>query len=347
MKAVVVHEHGGLDALSYEDVPEPTPAADEVLVRVRAVGVNHLDLWVRKGVPGARFPLPMIPGSDVAGEVVDFGNAVRGITEGDRVVLQPGYSCERCPPCFAGQDPLCRRYGILGESRDGGCAEFIAVRSSSVVPMPESDLGFEEWAAVPLTFLTAWHMLVGRAALRPGEDVLIHAAGSGVSAAGIQIAKLLGARVMTTASSEEKLARARDLGADATVNYREEDFGTAVKAWTKKRGVDVVFDHVGADTFGPSVAALAKGGRYVTCGATSGFEMKTDFRLVFFKGLSILGSTMGSKGEVLEIVRHVAAGRLKPVVDRVLPLEKVAEAHRALEAREAFGKVVLVPGGGA
>jgi NADPH:quinone reductase-like Zn-dependent oxidoreductase len=289
----------------------------------------------------------MIPGSDVAGEVLEVGEGVDGIAAGERVVLQPGFSCERCPACFAGRDPLCRRYGILGETRDGGCAEQIVVRASSVIPMPESGLSFSDWAAVPLTFLTAWHMLVARAGLRPGEDVVIHAAGSGVSTAGIQIAKMLGARVLATAGSEEKLERARALGADLAVNYREQDFLAKTKAWTARRGADVVFDHVGTDTFGPSIQALAKGGRYVTCGATSGFEMKTDFRPVFFKGLSILGSTMGSKGEVLEIVKHVAAGRLRPVVDRVLLLAEVRDAHVCLENREAFGKVVLVPGEGA
>jgi NADPH:quinone reductase-like Zn-dependent oxidoreductase len=343
MKAVVIHAHGGVENLCYEDVADPTPSAGEVLVRVRAVGLNHLDLWVRRGVPGVQFPLPLIPGSDVAGEVAGLGEGVTGLSEGDRLVLQPGFSCGRCDHCLSGHDPLCRHYGILGETSNGGCAEYISVPAASVVRLPESNLDDASWAGVPLTFLTAWHMLVGRAGVKPGDDVLVHAAGSGVSTAAIQIARLFGARVIATAGSEKKLKLARDLGAEETVNYREQDFAIATKTWTGGRGVDIVIDHVGTDTFAPSIRALARGGRYVTCGATSGFEMKTDFRIVFFKGLSILGSTMGSKAEVLEIVKHVGAGRLRPVIDRVLPMSRVRDAHTCLEERKAFGKVILVP----
>ena len=345
MKAVVIHEHGGLDRLRFEERPDPTPAGDEVVVRVEAVALNHLDVWVRRGVPGAKFPLPIVPGCDVAGTIHAVGATARGLAVGQRVVVAPGLSCGRCPVCLAGRDQLCRHYGILGETRDGGCAELVAVPAVNAVPMPESELSVTDWAAVPLTFLTAWHMLVDRARVRPGEQVVIHAAGSGVSAAGIQIARLLGARVLATAGTAAKLERARELGAEEVVDYRKDDFAKATRAWTDKRGADVVFDHVGADTFDSSVRSLAKGGRYVFCGSTSGFEMKSDFRFVFFKNVSILGSTMGSKAEVHEIVGHVAAGRLRPIVDSVLPLAEVAEGHRRLEAREVFGKVVLTPDG--
>lgn len=340
MRAVVVRRHGGLEALEIEARPDPVPGPREVLVRVRAVAVNHLDVWVRKGVPGHTFPLPMVPGCDVAGTVAALGPGAEGCAPGDAVVLGPGVSCGRCEACRSGEDPLCREYGILGESRDGGCAELVVVPDRNVLPQP-AGLDAVHAAAVPLTFLTAWHMVVCRAGVRPGERVVVHAAGSGVSAAAIQIARLLGARVLATAGSDAKCARARDLGAEEAVNYRTADFVKAARAWTAKRGVDVVVDHVGADTFDRSMRCLAKGGRYVTCGATSGYELKTDFRPVYFKSLSILGSTMGSGADLIRVLDLVGSGKLAPVLDSVLPLDDVAEAHRRLESREAFGKVVL------
>ncbi len=341
MKAVVIREHGGPEVLRLEvrELPEPGPG--EVRVRVHAVGLNHLDVWVRKGVPGHTFPLPIVPGSDVAGTVDALGAGARGAREGDRVVVGPGVSCGACLACRSGRDPLCPDYGILGESRDGGCAEYLVVPAINVFPMPER-LDFSSAAAVPLAFLTAWHMLVDRAGLRSGELVLVHAAGSGVSSAAIQIARLLGARVLATAGSDEKCARALDLGASAVVNYRSEDFVRAAKTWSEGRGVDVALDHIGAETFDRTLRCLAKGGRYVTCGATSGFEMKTDFRRVFFRGLSILGSTMGGSHELARVLDHVGAGELSPVVDRVFPLDQIGEAHRRLESRSGFGKIVLV-----
>jgi NADPH:quinone reductase-like Zn-dependent oxidoreductase len=253
----------------------------------------------------------------------------------------PGVSCGRCLTCREGAEPLCRFYGILGETRDGGLQELVVVPDTGVLPRPHG-LDLVQAASVPLTFLTAWHMLAARAALRPGEQVLVHAAGSGVSAAAIQIARLLGARVLATAGSEAKRQRAIALGAEEAVDYRGCAFAESVRRWTGKRGVDVVVDHVGADTFDRSIRSLAKGGRYVTCGATSGYEMKTDFRLVYFKSLSILGSTMGSSHELMRVLDHLAAGRLHAVVDATLPWDQVAEAHRRLESREVFGKIVLV-----
>jgi len=309
-------------------------------VRVRAVGLNHLDLWVRKGVPGHTFPLPIVPGCDVAGVIDAVGPGVVGVAAGDEVVVAPGISCGRCPSCRAGEDALCRSYGILGESQDGGCQEQLVVQDVGVFPKPPS-LDWTEAAAVPLTFLTAWHMLSARARVQAGDKVLVHAAGSGVSTAAIQIAKLLGARVITTAGTDEKCAGAIALGADEAVNYRSEDFVAAARRFSGNRGVDVVVDHVGADTFERSLRCLARGGRYVTCGATSGYEMKTDFRPVFFKSLSILGSTMGGAHELARVLGLVAAGRLRPVVNRVFSLAEVADAHRYLETRTAFGKIVL------
>lgn len=344
MKAVLVRAHGGLDALSCEDIPTPEPGPGEVRVAVRAVGANHLDTWVRRGVPGHTFPLPLILGSDVAGIVDAVGAGVAGLSAGDRVVLAPGVSCGSCAACLSGRDNQCRTYGLLGEHRDGGCADFIVVPRQNVLALPAA-LTFEQAAAVPITFLTAWHMLVSRAAIRPGETVLVHAAGSGVGSAAIQIAKLWGATVITTASSAAKCQRAADLGADHVVDTGRQDFAAAVRDLTGKRGVDVVVEHVGAATWAGSVRSLAWHGRLVTCGATTGADVGLNLRQVFFKSLSILGSTMGSKGELVEVLGHLAAGRLRPIIDRVLPLAAAGEAHRLLEAREVFGKVVLVTEG--
>lgn len=340
MRAVVIREHGGPEVLTFEDRPIPEPGPREVRVRVRAVGLNHLDLWVRDGVEGHSFPLPIVPGCDAAGVVDALGPGARGVAIGDEVVVAPGVSCGRCTACRAGNDALCPEYGILGESMDGGCQESLIVPDVNVFPKPPG-LAWEEAAAVPLTFLTAWHMLHGRARVEPGERVLVHAAGSGVSAAAIQIAKLLGARVMTTAGTDEKCARGIALGAEEAVNYRSVDFAKEARRWSGGRGVDVVVDHVGTDTFQKSLRCLVKGGRYVTCGATSGFELKTDFRLVFFKSLSILGSTMGGSHELATVLALVGAGRLRPILDRVYPFPRIVEAHARLASREAFGKIVL------
>jgi len=344
VKAIRVEEHGGLEALRYVDVPDPEPAADQVLIEVRASGVNHLDVWVRRGVPGYTFPLPLTPGNDVAGVVLAVGERVRGVAPGDAVVVQPGVSCGRCAACLGGADHRCPRYCILGEHCDGGWAERLVVPGANVFAKPD-DLSFVEAASMPLTFLTAWHMLVDRAELRPGEVVLVQAAGSGVSSAAIQIAKLWGASVIATAASAAKLERARALGADHTIDYEREDVPARVRALTDRAGADVVIDHVGAATWEASTKALAWHGRLVTCGATTGAGVELNLAHLFFKAQSLLGSTMGSKAEVLEVFRHAAAGRLRPVVDAVLPLSEAREAQRRLEAREVFGKLVLVPDG--
>lgn len=342
MKAVVIHEHGDLDQLVIEERPTPEPGPHEVLVRVHACAMNHLDTWVRRGVPGHRFPLPMIPGCDFSGVVEALGPGARGVTVGDEVVIAPGFGCGTCSHCAAGDDNLCRHYGIFGETRDGGCAEFVAIPDRNCLPKP-GNLSFAEAAAMPLVFLTAWHMLVVRANIQPGMDVLVQAAGSGVGSAAIQIARLHGARVIATAGSAKKLEKARELGADEVVNYQTDDFLKAVKAFTGRRGVDIAIDHVGEPTIGRSIAALAKGGSLVTCGATAGFRLETDLRLVFFKSLSILGSTMGSLGEVHQIMALAEREALRPVVHTVLPLDEIREAHRILRDREVFGKVVVTP----
>jgi len=339
MKAILIREHGGVERLERCEVPDPVAQPGEAVVRVRAVALNHLDIWLRRGVPGHKFPLPMIPGAEVAG-VVDAIADGHAWKRGDEVIVAPGFSCGACIACLSGNDPLCLSYGMFGEHRNGGCAEKIVVPIRNLIRKPSS-LSFVEAAALPLDMLTAWHMLVARAQLRPGETVLVHAGGSGVGSAGIQIAKLWHATVFTTVGSAEKARRAKELGADETILYRETDFLAAVRALTAKRGVDIVFEHVGAETFERSLKSLARGGRLVTCGATSGGEATINIRLIFFKLLSILGSTMGSLAELHEIMRLVEAGRLRPVVDRVLPIGEIAEGHRILESREAFGKIVL------
>ena len=340
MKAIRFHAHGGPEVLKYEDAPEPEVRAGEVLVRVKACALNHLDLWVRRGLPGVTFPLPHIPGSDIAAEVAKIGADVTTVKVGQKVVLAPGVSCGKCAACLSGNDNRCRQFTNLGYMIDGGCAEFVRCLEVNCLPYPEN-LSFEEAAAVPLVFQTAWHMLIARAELQPGEDVLILGAGSGVGSAAIQIAKFFGARVIATAGTEEKLAKARELGADHGINHKSQKIRDEVRRITNKRGVDVVFEHVGTATWDESVASLALGGRLVTCGNTTGYDAKIDLRFLFSRQLSLLGSYMGRKSELQTVMKLVAAGRLTPIVDRVFPLADAAAAHAYLEAGSQFGKVVL------
>jgi NADPH:quinone reductase-like Zn-dependent oxidoreductase len=342
MKAVRIHEHGGPDVLRCEDLPDPAPRADQALIRVRACALNHLDLFVRAGIPGVPVPLPHILGSDIAGEVVAVGELCQRVRPGWRVLLSPGLSCRQCEHCVSGNDHLCRRYTMFGYAVDGGNAEFIAAPEYSVIPIPDA-MSFESAAAAPLVFLTAWHMLMGRARLQPGEDVLVLSASSGVGSAAIQIAKLFHCRVIATAGGDRKLELARSLGADHTIDHYRQDISAEVRKLTAKRGVDVVFEHVGAATWPKSLESLAPTGRLVTCGATTGFDASLDLRYLFSKQWSLLGSFMGSLGELHQVLKFVFRGQLKPVVDRVFPLAETAQAHRYLEAKEQFGKVVVVP----
>ncbi len=340
MKGAIVRSHGGPEVIEITQLDAPVPSAQEALVRVRATALNHLDVWVRRGVPGHKFPLPLILGCEVAGTIERLPDGTGDWHVGDDVLVAPGYSCGRCIHCLSGRDPLCRDYGIFGESCNGGAAELMAVPVRNLMRKPRA-LSFAEAAAIPLDFLTAWHMLVARAEACPGETVLVHAGGSGVGSAAIQIAKLWGLRILTTVGSESKAELAREFGADEVILYREVDFAKEVRRLTDKRGVDIVIEHVGRDTWDGSLRSLTKGGRLVTCGSTTGGEVSLNLRLLFFKSLSLLGSTMGSLAEMHEVMRHVEAGTLRPVVDRVLPFDEIREAHRVLEAREAFGKVVL------
>lgn len=341
MQAMVLREHGGPEVLRREELPIPDPGPGQVRVRIRAVALNHLDIWVRKGGPAFHLEYPHRLGSDIAGVVEAIGPGATA-TVGAKTVVQPGLSCGKCAACLDGHDNLCRFYKILGENTQGGYAEYIVVPEVNLAPHPER-LDFAQAAASILPFLTAWQMVVKKARVAPGETVLVQGAGSGIGVAAIQIAKLYGARVLATAGTDAKCERAKQLGADEAINYATTDFAAAARAATGKRGVDAVIEHVGGDTFVGSIKAVRNGGRIVTCGATSGFHPVFDLRHIFFRQIEILGSTMGSKADLLAVLGHVAAGRLSPVVDRVLPLARAADAHRVLEDRAAFGKVVLEP----
>ena len=337
MKAARFHEHGGPEVLRYEDAPDPEPAPGRALVRVRACALNHLDLWQRRGLERVRIPLPHIPGSDVAGEIVDGD----GFAPGTRVLLQPGVSCGRCDRCLAGCDNECPAYDVLGYRSDGGYAELVSVPLDNIVVMPDH-VDFIAAAAFPLTFLTAWHMLVTRALLQAGDVVLVIAGGSGVGQAAIQIAKLHGARVFTT-TAPAKMEQARAIGAEEVFDHYDGDFSKRVRAATGNRGADIVIEHVGEATWERSVRSLARGGRLVTCGATTGPRGAVDLRHLFARQLSLLGSYMGRKSELVAAAQLFFQGQLIPVVDEVLPLAEARAAHVRLESGRQFGKIVLTP----
>jgi NADPH:quinone reductase-like Zn-dependent oxidoreductase len=311
-----------------------------VLVRAKACALNYLDIWERRGLPGIKIPLPHISGSDIAGIVESVGPGVTNVLPGDRTLVNPGLSCMHCEQCYEGNDNFCPRYSVLGYITDGGYAELVKIPDVNALPYPDG-LDFHEAAAIPLVFTTAWHMLVTRCAIKPGETVLVIGAGSGVGSAAIQIAKHYHARVITTAGSAPKLEQALALGADHVIDHSRASIREEVKKLTARRGVDIVFEHVGTATWADSVASLAPQGRLVTCGATTGAEARLDLRHLFAKQISLLGSYMGSKHELLKVLKLVRARRLRPVVSETLPLEKAAQAQRIMEDRLHFGKVVL------
>ncbi len=340
MKAVRIHQFGGPEVLTYEDVPDAQPRKDQVLVRVRACSLNHLDIWVRKGLP--RVKLPHILGSDVAGEIVEVGEYVTGFKPSQRVLLSPMHYCGHCVKCVSGLQNHCREFTVLGNAVDGGDCELIAATAANVIPIPDS-LDFNQAASVPLVFVTAWHMLVGRAGIRPGQTVLVLGASSGVGIAAIQIAKLFHCRVITTAGDENKLARGRELGADFGINHYQQRISEEVRKITNKEGVDIVLEHVGAATWDESVKSLKSGGTLVTCGATTGPIVGLNLQHLFARQLTLLGSYMGTMGELHEVLGHVFAGRLKPVLDRAFPLSEIRAAHEYLEKSQMFGKIVVNP----
>jgi NADPH:quinone reductase-like Zn-dependent oxidoreductase len=342
MKAVYFNEHGGPEKLIYGDLPEPQIGNSEVLVRVRAAAMNHLDLWMRRGLPGREVPMPHVTGCEGAGDVIRVGSGVEHLKEGDAVVVTPGWSCNRCEYCLSNQESLCLQYGMLGVKRHGCFAEFVACPAQTLYPLP-ANLSYEEAASIPLVFLTAWHMLVFRAKIKPGEDVLVQAAGSGVGIAAIQIAKLYGARIFATASTDVKLQKAKELGADILINYKEKNFADEIRSITGKRGVDIIFEHTGAEQWAKNMASLARGGRLITCGATSGPDVQIDLRHVYSRQLSIIGSYMGGKKDLLDVFRFVSQGKLKPVIDSVFPLSELKKAEQKMEDRNVFGKIVIKP----
>lgn len=346
MSAVVLREHGGPEVLRLERLPVPVPGPKQVRIAIAAVALNHLDLWVRRGGPAFHLEYPHRLGSDIAGVIDAIGPGVEGIAVGQKAVIQPGLSCGRCAACLGGQDNLCRHYRILGENTQGGYAQYLVVPEVNVAPYPEN-LDFAHAAASILPFLTAWQMVVRKAQVAPGEVVLVHAAGSGIGVAAIQICKLFGAKVIATSTSAAKLLRAKELGADETIDTSSGtgagDFAAACRALTGKRGVDAVIEHIGGDVFTGSIKAVRNGGKIVTCGATASPTPSIDLRHIFFRQIQVLGSTMGSKADLLAVLAHIAAGTLRPVVHQVRPLAEAAEGHRLLEARAAFGRVVLTP----
>lgn len=339
-EAMVLSRHGGPDVLERREIEVAEPGPREVRVRIRAVAMNHMDLWVRRGGPHFKLEYPHRLGCDVVGVVEALGPGARGPREGARVVLAPGLSCGVCAACAAGRDNLCRRYRILGENAQGGYGRHLVVPDVNALPIgPE--LSDAEAAAMPLAALTAWQMVFDKAKVRAGQTALVHAAGSGVSTMVIQMCKLAGARVLATTTSPEKAERARALGADHVIVSSESDFVVETKRLTDKAGADVVFDHVGGELFEKSALAVAWGGKVVTCGATARFDAKIDLRQVFFRQVEILGSTMGSRGALLEAIPLFEAGKLRAVVDRAMSLWDAREAHELLEARKVFGKLVL------
>ena len=342
MKALAFHEHGGLDRLRYQEVPDPAIGPADVLVRVRACALNHLDLFVREGLPGFRLPLPFWTGCDIAGEVAQVGAAVRDVAVGDRVAVNPNLHCGRCEFCEKGEQSLCATYGILGEHVHGGLAEYVKVAGDKTLTLP-AHVKYEDAAAFILVNMTAWRMLVTQARLRAGEDLLVIGVGGGVSSTAVQIGKLCGARVWVTSSNDDKLARARELGADECINHAREDWARVVWEKTGRRGVDVVLENVGAATWKGSLRVLAKGGRLVTCGATSGPIGETDIRVVFWKQVSIIGSTMSSNAEFHDVMQEFFRGRLRAIVDTIMPLAEGVDAQRRLAEGKQFGKIVLTP----
>ncbi len=342
MKAVRFHEHGGLDVLKYEDAPQPEIQPNEVLVKVKACALNHLDLWLREGVRAWKLPMPHISGSDIAGEVAEVGQLVTRLKAGERVLLAPGIDCGQCEMCWKGLDSACRSYTLFGVMVDGGYAQYVKSPERNVFPIP-GDLDFDEAAAVPLVFLTAWHMLFGRANLQPGEDVLVIGAGSGVGSAAIQVAKLVGCRVITVAGSDEKLEKARTLGADEGINHTTQSIAEEVMRLTGKRGVDVIVEHVGQAVWDECFASLATYGRLVTCGVTSGAEVKLNLQPLFGRQRTILGSFMGGNGELMDVLKLIGQRKLKPVIDSIFPLAEAAQAQKKMESRDFFGKILLRP----
>jgi len=342
MKAVVFREHGGPERLSYEDIPTPVVGPEEVLVRVKACALNHLDIWIRQGSPAYPVPFPHISGCDISGIIESVGSHVGGMKAGDRVFVSPGLSCWRCEFCLAGRDNFCRTYSLIGAGIHGGYAEYVKVPFRNVLPIPEN-LSFEQAAAFPLVSVTASHMLFALAGLQHGETVLVMGAGSGVGSMAVQMAKLAGARVITTVGSDDKIPKAVTLGADAVLNHTKENVAERVKLLTEGKGMDVVIEHIGPTVWETCLKSLSKGGRLITCGATTGAEVTFDLRYVFSRQLTIKGSYMGTRAELVRAAEFMGQKRLIAVIDRTFPLKDARAAQELMLSRAFFGKIILVP----
>jgi len=341
MKAIVFYEPGGIDTLKYEEnYPDPQIQENEVLVRIKATSLNHLDIWIRNGIPAYKAPMPHIGGCDGAGIIERMGSQVTGFKIGDEVIISPSQPCFQCEFCRMGEESTCLNFKIFGGHTQGAFAEYAVVSSTHVFPKPKS-ISFEEAAAFPLVYQTAWHMLINRAKLRPGETVLILGASSGIGTAAIQIAKLVSAKVIVATSSDRKLALCKELGADEGIDYTQADLIERIKGLTQGRGVDVVFEHVGPATFDKSIKSLSKNGRLVFCGATTGPEVKIDLRYIYSRQLNILGSMSGTRNELLRITELVSQGKLKPKIHSIHPLKEIKQAENIMESRQVFGKLVL------
>jgi NADPH2:quinone reductase len=340
MKAIYYNEHGGPEVLTYGDLDDPVAGRSDVVVDVKAASLNHVDLFLRRGIPGVKVPLPHIPGCDAAGVVSAVGEDVTGVSPGDRVLMNPSVSCGHCEFCVRGDASLCTTYTLIGETSQGTCCEKISIPGRNAIPIPDS-LAFDDAASIPLVFLTAWRMIMERGRLNPGEDILILGASAGVGIAAIQIAKVAGARVFAAASTDEKLALCRELGADVLIKYTEEDFVKRVRKETNRRGVDVVVDYIGKETWVKSMKALVGGGRLLTCGATTGHDPQTDLRHVFYRQLEVIGSTMGGYDDLMKPLKMIVEGRMRTVVGATFDLKDASDAHRMMEERRALGKIVI------
>jgi NADPH:quinone reductase-like Zn-dependent oxidoreductase len=346
MKAIAITGQGGMEKVQYVEVERPAIGPREVLIETRAAALNHLDLFVRNNLDSLKLTPPHVAGADGAGVVAEMGGEVSQVKVGDRVLINPALNCGVCEFCQAGEQSLCARFGIMGESRPGTFAEYFKVPHDNVHPVPEG-FSWEEAAALPLVFVTAWRMLISKAAIKPGEDILILGIGGGVATAVLQIVKAIGLRAFVTSSSDDKLQQAKKLGADAVINYKTQDFAREIRSLTNRRGVDVVVDSVGGDSYSQSLASLVKGGRLVTCGATAGPRPQTDLQRIFWNQLSVFGSTMGNRREFAEMLSFVRKRGVKPVIDQVFPLADGANAFARMEEGKQFGKIVLRVGDGA
>ncbi len=339
MKAVVITEHGGLDKVKLAEIARPKPKSGEVLIQVKSAALNHLDIWARKG-GRAKLQMPHILGSDGSGVITEIGEGVEGLKIGDEILINPGLSCGRCEFCMRGEQSECVSFGIIGMASPGTFAEYVSVPAVNVYPKP-AHLSFDEAAALPLAYITAWRMLMNRAGLKPGQTLLIHGIGGGVALAGLQLVKLTGASVIVTSSSDEKLKKAAQIGADSIINYKTADVALKVNDITNGRGVDIILETVGAATWPLDFDCVRRGGKIVICGVTTGPKAETNLQALYWNQVSIIGSTMGSNEDFRQLLSAISISKMKPIIDLAHPLENFYDAFLKMEQGAQFGKIVL------